>query len=192
MLLLSNPPHVLPDHREARLGFVLRWQQFTGPIVAKGLEDTALYVYYPLLSLNEVGGDPAPHKICSKEFHEFIAKRQNAWPHSMNASTTHDTKRSEDVRARISVLSEIPNEWEQRLHSWATLNEIYKVDVNGVMVPDRNEEYFLYQTLLGIWPVDPRELSNVQPRMEAYAVKATREAMVHTRWTRPNLAHEEA
>lgn len=191
VLFLSNPPHVLPDHREACLGFVLRWQQFTGPIVAKGLEDTALYVYYPLLSLNEVGGDPAPHKICSKEFHEFIAKRKSAWPHSMNASTTHDTKRSEDVRARISVLSEIPNEWEQRLHSWATLNEIYKVDVNGVMVPDRNEEYFLYQTLLGIWPMDPRELSSVRPRMEAYAVKATREAMVHTRWTRPNLAHEE-
>jgi (1->4)-alpha-D-glucan 1-alpha-D-glucosylmutase len=191
VLLLSNPPHVLPDQREARLGFVLRWQQFTGPIVAKGLEDTGLYVYYPLLSLNEVGGDPAPQKICPREFHEFIARRKNAWPHSMNASTTHDTKRSEDVRARISVLSEIPNEWEQRLHSWATLNEIYKVDVNGVMVPDRNEEYFLYQTLLGIWPVDPDELSNVQRRLEAYVVKATREAMVHTRWTRPNLAHEE-
>jgi (1->4)-alpha-D-glucan 1-alpha-D-glucosylmutase len=191
VLLLSNPPHVLPDHREARLGFVLRWQQFTGPIVAKGLEDTALYVYYPLLSLNEVGGDPAPTKICSKEFPEFIAKRQERWPHSMNASTTHDTKRSEDVRARISVLSEMPQEWQERLHRWSALNEIHKVDVNGVIAPDRNEEYFLYQTLLGIWPLDESELLGVQKRLEAYVVKATREAMVHTRWTRPNLAHEE-
>ena len=191
VLLLSNPPHVLPDHREARLGFVLRWQQFTGPIVAKGLEDTALYVYYPLLSLNEVGGDPAPSKICSKEFPEFIARRQERWPHSMNASATHDTKRSEDVRARISVLSEVPQEWQERLQRWSALNEIHKVDVNGVLAPDRNEEYFLYQTLLGIWPLDESALPGVQKRLEAYVVKATREAMVHTRWTRPNLAHEE-
>ncbi|HEY5069043.1 MAG TPA: hypothetical protein VII37_04630, partial [Candidatus Acidoferrum sp.] len=115
VLLLSNAPHVLPDHREARLNFVLRWQQFTGPIVAKGLEDTALYVYQPLLSLNEVGGDPTPGSVCPKEFFEFIAHRQEKWPHSMNASSTHDTKRSEDVRARIAVLSEMPQEWEARL-----------------------------------------------------------------------------
>ncbi len=192
VLLLLNPPHVLPDHREARLSFVLRWQQFTGPIVAKGLEDTALYVYHPLASLNEVGGDPSPDAICPREFFEFIAERQKRWPHSMNASSTHDTKRAEDVRARISVLSEMPQEWQKRLHQWAAINEKYKIAANGgAMVPDRNEEYFLYQTLLGMWPLEQSELGGVLERLQAYAVKAIREAMVHTRWTRPNLAHED-
>jgi (1->4)-alpha-D-glucan 1-alpha-D-glucosylmutase len=192
VLLLLNPTHVLPDHREARLSFVLRWQQFTGPIVAKGLEDTALYVYHPLASLNEVGGDPAPDSICPREFFEFIAERQKRWPHSMNASSTHDTKRAEDVRARISVLSEMPQEWQKRLHQWAAMNEQYKVAGNGgAMVPDRNEEYFLYQTLLGMWPLEESEFGGVLERLQSYAVKAIREAMVHTRWTRPNLAHEE-
>jgi (1->4)-alpha-D-glucan 1-alpha-D-glucosylmutase len=191
VLLLSNLPHVLPDHREARLNFVLRWQQFTGPIVAKGLEDTALYVYQPLLSLNEVGGDPTPGSICPKEFFEFIAHRQGKWPHSMNASSTHDTKRSEDVRARISVLSEIPREWEARLKQWVMMNERHKSRANGAPIPDRNEEYFLYQTILGIWPLEEDKAPEVVKRLQAYAVKATREAMVHTRWTRPNLAHEE-
>jgi (1->4)-alpha-D-glucan 1-alpha-D-glucosylmutase len=192
VLLLLNPSHVLPDHREARLSFVLRWQQFTGPIVAKGLEDTALYVYHPLVSLNEVGGDPSPDAICPREFFEFIAERQKRWPHSMNASSTHDTKRAEDVRARISVLSEMPQEWRKRLHDWAAMNEKYKIaGSGGAMVPDRNEEYFLYQTLLGMWPLEQSELGGVLERLQAYAVKAIREAMVHTRWTRPNLAHEE-
>ena len=191
VLLLSNPPHVLPDHREARLSFVLRWQQFTGPIVAKGLEDTSLYVYHPLLSLNEVGGDPAPDAICPEEFFEFIAQRQKLWPHSMNASSTHDTKRAEDARARISVLSEIPQEWRKRLTLWSGLNEKHKTSRNGAPVPDRNEEYFLYQTLLGMWPLDKADEAGVLERLQSYAVKATREAMVHTRWTRPNLAHEE-
>jgi (1->4)-alpha-D-glucan 1-alpha-D-glucosylmutase len=192
VLLLLNPPHVLPDHREARLSFVLRWQQFTGPIVAKGLEDTALYVYHPLVSLNEVGGDPAPDAICPREFFEFIAERQKRWPHSMNASSTHDTKRAEDIRARISVLSEMPQEWQKRLHQWAAMNEQYKIAANGgTTVPDRNEEYFLYQTLLGMWPLEPGDLGGVLERLQSYAVKAIREAMVHTRWTRPNLAHEE-
>ena len=192
VLLLLNPPHVLPDHREARLSFVLRWQQFTGPIVAKGLEDTALYVYHPLVSLNEVGGDPSPDAICPREFFEFIAERQKRWPHSMNASSTHDTKRAEDIRARISVLAEMPEEWRKRLHQWTAMNEKYKIAGNGgAMVPDRNEEYFLYQTLLGMWPLEQSELGAVLERLQAYAVKAIREAMVHTRWTRPNLAHEE-
>jgi len=191
VLLLLNPPHVLPDHREARLSFVLRWQQFTGPIVAKGLEDTALYVYHPLVSLNEVGGDPSPDAICPREFFEFIAERQKRWPHSMNASSTHDTKRAEDVRARISVLSEMPQEWQKRLHQWTAMNEKYKIaGSGGAMIPDRNEEYFLYQTLLGMWPLEQNELGGVLERLQAYAVKAIREAMVHTRWTRPNLAHE--
>jgi (1->4)-alpha-D-glucan 1-alpha-D-glucosylmutase len=191
VLLLLNPAHVLPDHREARLSFVLRWQQFTGPIVAKGLEDTSLYVYHPLLSLNEVGGDPSPDALRPEEFVEFIAQRQKLWPHSMNASSTHDTKRAEDARARIAVLSEVPPEWQKRLTQWASLNEKHKASRNGTAVPDRNEEYFLYQTLVGMWPLQEEEIPGVLERLQSYAVKATREAMVHTRWTRPNLAHEE-
>jgi (1->4)-alpha-D-glucan 1-alpha-D-glucosylmutase len=192
VLLLLAPPHVLPDHREARLSFVLRWQQFTGPIVAKGLEDTALYVYYPLASLNEVGGDPSPDAICPQEFFKFITERKKRWPHSMNATSTHDTKRAEDVRARISVLSEMPQEWQKRLHQWASMNEKYKIAANGgPMVPDWNEEYLLYQTLLGMWPLEQSEMGRVLEQLQSYGVKAIREAMVHTRWTRPNLAHEE-
>ena len=110
----------------------------------------------------------------------------------MNASSTHDTKRAEDVRARISVLSEMPQEWQKRLHHWAAMNEKYRIAGNGgAMVPDRNEEYFLYQTLLGMWPLEQSELGGVLERLQSYAVKAIREAMVHTRWTQPNLAHEE-
>src|SRR5271154_2565422 len=109
VLLLANPPHVFAEQREARLAFVMRWQQFTGPIVAKGVEDTALYVYHPLLSLNEVGGSPEPSQLMSwEQFCEFITTRQKLWPQTLNAASTHDTKRSEDVRARINVLSEIP------------------------------------------------------------------------------------
>lgn len=198
VLLLANSPHVLPGQREAWLAFVMRWQQVTGPIVAKGMEDTALYVYHPLLSLNEVGGDPQVTTASSREdFWNFLRARGERWPHGMNASTTHDTKRSEDVRARINVLSEIPEEWEARLQRWAEWNAMHKSQVDGQMVPDRNEEYFLYQTLLGAWPLEQSGADNsgqqefVQ-RIQEYLVKAIREAMVHTRWTKPNEAHEKA
>ncbi|HEY1657855.1 MAG TPA: malto-oligosyltrehalose synthase [Candidatus Sulfotelmatobacter sp.] len=193
VLLLPNLPHVLPDQREARLAFVMRWQQFTGPIVAKGLEDTALYVYHPLLSLNEVGGSPCPSGKDSRgEFYEFLDNRLQRWPGSLDASTTHDTKRSEDVRARLNVLSEIPDEWKQHLELWSQQNAQYKKKIDGQPVPDLNEEYFLYQTLLGVWPLDSESCKTLVERLQAHLVKATREAMVHTRWTRPNEPHEEA
>ncbi len=193
VLLLLNPPHILADQREARLAFVMRWQQFTGPIVAKGLEDTALYVYHPLLSLNEVGGNPRPKDATSwEDFGNFLEARQRNWPGTLDASTTHDTKRSEDVRARINVLSEIPQEWKERVEKWSGLNAQYKVEVNSQLAPDRNEEYFLYQTLLGVWPLDSSEDATLLERVQAHLIKATREAMVHTRWTRPNQAHEDA
>ena len=193
VLLLLPLPHVLPRQREARLAFVMRWQQFTGPIVAKGVEDTALYVYQPLISLNEVGGNAQPSQASSRsEFVDFLAQRQARWPHSLNATTTHDTKRSEDVRARINVLSEIPEQWEGRLKRWSELNAVHKREVDGQMVPDGNEEYLLYQTLLGIYPADGKPSDSLRERVQEYVVKATREAMIHTRWTRPNLAHEQA
>jgi (1->4)-alpha-D-glucan 1-alpha-D-glucosylmutase len=193
VLLILSPPHVLVDQREARLAFVLRWQQFTGPIVAKGLEDTALYVYHPLLSLNEVGGNPCPSDAAPlEEFCAFLANRQTHWPGSLNGSSTHDTKRSEDIRARLNVLSEMPSEWKDHLELWANQNAPLKEQVKGEAVPDRNEEYFLYQTLLGVWPLDREACSTLLRRVQDHIIKATREAMVHTRWTRPNQPHEDA
>ena len=192
VLLLQSHPHLLPEQREARLSFVMRWQQFTGPIMAKAFEDTFLYAFNPLISLNEVGGDPRPSMADSLPFCDFVKERSRRWPNSMNALTTHDTKRSEDVRARINVLSEIPAEWQKHLLRWSQWNSAYRKSVNGKAVPDRNEEIFLYQTLLGAWPLEASGLSEFAERLEAYAIKATREAMVYTRWTSPNLPHENA
>jgi (1->4)-alpha-D-glucan 1-alpha-D-glucosylmutase len=193
VLLLLNPPHVLPDQREARLSFVMRWQQFTGPIVAKGFEDTALYVYHPLLSLNDVGGNPRASETTSPEmFFSFLQLRRQKWPGSLNATSTHDTKRSEDVRARLNVLSEIPHEWNERLERWANLNAKHKEQAGYQPTPDRNEEYYLYQTLLGVWPLEQSGFSTLLERVQAHLLKAMREAMIHTRWTRPNQGHEDA
>jgi (1->4)-alpha-D-glucan 1-alpha-D-glucosylmutase len=193
VLTLANPPHVSAEQREERLNFVMRWQQFTGPIVAKGLEDTALYVYYPLSSLNEVGGDPEPSRVVSREeFYEFLSDRQRRWPRGLSATTTHDTKRSEDVRARLNVLSEIPDEWGAKLAMWTKLNAGHKQMVDGLCVPDANEEYLTYETLLGIWPSNPDDLAATTKRLQEYMVKALREATIHTRWIKPNEVHERA
>lgn len=192
VLLLKPRDQTRPSQREARLAFVTRWQQFTGPVVAKGLEDTALYVYFPLASLNEVGGDPRVSEADPFAFHHFIATRQTKWPNSMNATTTHDTKRSEDARARIAVLSEIPEEWESALKSWSEANERYAIQANGASVPDRNEQYLFYQTLIATWPLAEEDWPALVPRVQEYVIKATREAMVHTRWARPNEPHESA
>src|SRR4029077_10504542 len=120
-------------------------QQFTGPIVGKRHEDTVLYVYFPLSSLNERGGDPRVMETRPQEYHEFIEQRQKRWPDSMNATTTHDTKRSEDARARIAVLSEIPEDWEAGLRAWSEANVNFTGKIEGQIVPDRNEEYLFYQ-----------------------------------------------
>ena len=133
VLLLAAAEHIRPEQREARLAFVTRWQQFTGSIMAKGMEDTALYIYFPLASLNEVGGDPRLSLADPSAFHELIATRQKNWPNSMNATTTHDTKRSEDTRARIAVLSEIPEKWEVALRCWSLGNDkfVHKANAAG-------------------------------------------------------------
>jgi (1->4)-alpha-D-glucan 1-alpha-D-glucosylmutase len=192
VLLVKNRPHLLPGQREGHLAFTLRWQQFTGPIMAKAFEDTFLYIYNPLISLNEVGGDPRPSSVLPGQFLKFVENRSQHWPHSMNATTTHDTKRSEDVRVRISVLSEIPGEWNDCVNRWAKWNSRLRKTVAGHPVPDRNEEIFLYQTLVGMWPQETSGMPAVAERLKAYAIKATREAMVHTRWTKPNEPHERA
>ena len=190
VLLLDFPPNLLEEHREDWLRFVMRWQQFTVPIMAKGLEDTALYVYNPLVSLNEVGTDFLV--VAPEDFHRFNQRRQENWPFALNATTTHDTKRSEDVRLRINVLSEIPREWEACLQRWSAWNAAKKRDIDGLAVPDANEEYFLYQTLLGAWPLFEGELPEFKERLRAYVIKAAREAKVHTRWIAPDHEHESA
>lgn len=192
VLLLKDAGHLLAEQREAHLAFVTRWQQFTGPIVAKGLEDTVLYVYCPLLSLNEVGENPSPSAVVAPEFSDLARERQRQRRYGLNSTSTHDTKRGEDVRARINVLSEIPLEWQLHLNKWARWNKKKKGVVQSQEAPDRNEEIFLYQTLIGSWPLEKGEVPRFRDRVEAYMVKAIREAMVHTRWSLPNAAHERA
>jgi (1->4)-alpha-D-glucan 1-alpha-D-glucosylmutase len=190
VLFLELPAALAEEQRREWLHFVKRWQQFTGPIMAKGLEDTAAYVYNPLVSLNEVGG--CYEAVSPEAFHEFNRQRQRDWPHTLNASTTHDTKRSEDVRWRLHVLSEMPAEWETSLKLWRGLNRHHKREVNGLAVPDAPQEVLLYQTMLGAWPLDPEDLPEFTRRLQDYLIKAAREAKVHTRWISPELEHEQA
>jgi (1->4)-alpha-D-glucan 1-alpha-D-glucosylmutase len=192
VLMLRERVHLSAEQREARLAFVTRWQQFTGPIMAKGVEDSALYVYNRLLSLNEVGGAPNANGVSLTAFHEFCRYRQDHCRHTLNATSTHDTKRAEDARARINVLSEIPIAWEKALNRWGRRNRAKKRMVDGRLVPDRNEEILLYQTMLGAWPLDSEDVPAFRQRLQDYMVKATREAMVHTKWTRPSIRHEQA
>jgi len=192
VLLLLPGPHLLPEQRESRLAFVTAWQQFTGPITAKGVEDSALYVYNRLVSLNEVGSSPQPADLSLQGFHAFTQKRHQKWPFGMNTTMTHDAKRAEDVRMRISVLSELPDEWNRRLSRWSDWNQSKCRKVRGVRAPERNEETLLYQTLLGSWPIAEPICACYVRRVQTFMVKAVREAMVHTRWTVPNLEHEKA
>jgi (1->4)-alpha-D-glucan 1-alpha-D-glucosylmutase len=160
---------------------VMRFQQLTGPVMAKGVEDTAFYCFNRLVSLNEVGGDPGRFGLSPDEFHAACTETGGKWPCSMLASSTHDTKRSEDVRARLNLLSEIPNRWSKAVRQWSALAESYRRDG----LPDRNTEYLFYQTLVGAWPIEAE-------RLVAYLEKAAREAKSHTSWTKPNPAYESA
>ncbi|HKB35187.1 MAG TPA: malto-oligosyltrehalose synthase, partial [Gemmataceae bacterium] len=150
-LMLSKIEDFSEEDRPRLIEWAMRFQQLTGPITAKGVEDTALYVYNRLVSLNEVGGHPDHFGVSLEKFHRVNDERQRNWPHTLLASSTHDTKRSEDVRARLNVLSEVPGEWEDALSRWGKLNAPKKTVVDGQPAPDRNDEYLLYQTLLGAW-----------------------------------------
>ena len=191
-LLLEFHEHQGEEEKSHWTHFVMRFQQVTGPLMAKGFEDTTLYVYNRLLSLNDVGGDPDRFGVSVDEFHDFVRRRRERWPHAMNASATHDTKRGEDARARINVLSELPDEWEKQLRSWSRINRTKKAMIKGGEAPDRNDEYFLYQTLIGACPVDGPADESFLERLKSYLVKAVREAKVHTEWLKPDLAYEEA
>lgn len=191
MLLAQTVPEFGKEEKKNALEFAMRLQQFTSPLMAKGIEDTFLYVYNRLISLNEVGGNPDTFGITPEEFHAFNRQRLAAWPHSLNATSTHDTKRGEDVRARINVISELPAEWEAHVAEWHAINKAFKHRRNSQFVPDRNDEYFLYQTLVGAWPFEDGDAAAFRKRMDEYLVKAVREAKVHTVWLKPDREYEE-
>jgi len=192
VLRLEYDEFLDPAARRAWLRFAMRLQQFTAPLTAKGFEDTLLYVYNRLLSLNDVGGAPERFGLEEKEFHAFCRQRRETWPHSLNATSTHDTKRGEDVRARLNVLSELPQQWRQAVQEWSRLNRPLKRSLGRHKVPDRDDEYFLYQTLVGAWPAEGGEEGEFGERLRTYLVKAVREAKVHTAWIKPDEAYEEA
>ncbi|MFN6477344.1 malto-oligosyltrehalose synthase [Nostoc sp. DedQUE07] len=192
LMLLEFDNSLTQTEREQWIYFVLRMQQYSGPLMAKGVEDTTLYVYNRLLSLNEVGGNPGHFGIELAKFHAFNKQHQATWPHTMNTTATHDTKRGEDVRARLNVLSEIPNEWDQQVNTWSAINRGHRSDRHGFAMPDRNDEYFLYQTLVGAFPFAEHEHASFVERVKDYIIKAIREAKVHTAWLRPDSEYEEA
>lgn len=184
-----------PAYHDQVLTFAMKFQQFTSPVMAKGLEDTNSYIYNRLLSLNEVGSDPRQFGVTIAAFHRANQARVKNWPQAMLATSTHDTKRSEDVRARLNVLSEIPAAWRLALQHWRNANSSLKHRVDGRLIPTPNDEYFIYQTLLGIWPSgkpDANEMACLGVRLAEYLLKAVREAKVHTSWINPNTAYEDA
>lgn len=195
LLLLKDPRGLTNRERAERRNFALRFQQLTSPVTAKGLEDTAFYRFYPLASLNEVGGEPALIGVNPERFHERNLDRQETWPHSLSATSTHDTKRGEDTRARINVLSEMPEEWNRAVYRWRELNRAHRATVEGSEAPDANEEYLLYQTLVGTWPLealDDEGRSEYTSRLQDYVEKALKEAKLHTSWINPNESYHRA
>ena len=177
--------------RRAILEFAMKFQQVTSPVAAKGVEDTALYRYNRLVCLNEVGNDPGRYGASSAALHQANAERARAWPHAMLATSTHDTKRSEDVRARIAVLSELPDLWKRHLARWTRLNRTKRRHIGDDPAPDRQDEYLLYQTLIGVWRPD-EDTAALTERLQAYAVKAAREAKRASSWISPNAEYEKA
>jgi (1->4)-alpha-D-glucan 1-alpha-D-glucosylmutase len=175
--------------------FVRSFQQYTSPVMAKGLEDTASYRYNRLVSLNEVGGDPDTFGVSLQAFHHINGERARCWPGAMLNTSTHDSKRGEDVRARLNVLSELPELWRRHLARWSRLNRTRRRKLDGRTAPSRNDEYLFYQTLLGLWPLDPpteATLARLRQRIDDYMLKALREAKVHTSWITPDEAYESA
>jgi (1->4)-alpha-D-glucan 1-alpha-D-glucosylmutase len=195
VLVLRYPEHSGEAERQMQRDFLMKFQQITGPVMAKGLEDTTFYRYTPLLSLNDVGGDPSHFGLSVEAFHQHNIDRLRQWPASLLATSTHDTKRSEDIRARLNVLSEMPEAWQACLTRWHAMNQGHRSCVDGRLVPGLQEEYFLYQTLLGAWPLEPlggAAMDTFRQRIQAYMGKALREAKVHSTWTDPDTAYEAA
>ena len=179
----GRAPHSAPRVRR----FALKVQQFTGPMMAKSLEDTTFYRYHRLLALNEVGGDPAAKALSAGDFHGMMQARAREWPHGMTATATHDTKRGEDARARIMALAEIPGEWTSAVARWKLLNAPHLSVDGDLRAPSATFEYMLYQALLGAWQPDD---ASFPERMQEYALKAAREGKQETSWLNPHAAYE--
>jgi (1->4)-alpha-D-glucan 1-alpha-D-glucosylmutase len=194
-VLLSSLQDFPEADRPRLVEWALKFQQLTGPIMAKSVEDTVFYSYNRLVSLNEVGGSPEQYGVSVAAFHRQNAERLERWPHSLLTTSTHDTKRSEDVRARLNALSELPGEWQAAVTRWGRINSSKKAVVEDQPAPDRNDEYLLYQTLLGAWPAQPptaEGLADFRGRIAEYMQKATKEAKVHTSWVNPNEEYDDA
>lgn len=197
-LLLKFDDSLSEEDRSAWLYFLMRLQQYTGPLMAKGVEDTVFYIYNRLISLNEVGASLDHFGLTVEKFHCFNQELAAQWPHTMNATATHDTKRGEDTRARINVISELAEEWREKVSEWRHLNRNYRAShENGRLIPQPNDEYFFYQTLVGVFPflgedgaVDFAALEDVKGRIKEYLIKAIREAKVNTAWIKSNQVYE--
>jgi (1->4)-alpha-D-glucan 1-alpha-D-glucosylmutase len=172
------------QRRREMLNFSMRFQQFTAPVVAKGVEDTAFYRYNRLIALNEVGGHPSHFGFALQAFHAAAAERARRWPYTMLGSSTHDTKRSEDVRARLAVLSELASGWRMTLRRWSRFNRSLRGDTSA------GDEYHFYQALIGIWPGEVS--ADLVERLKAYMLKAAREAKERTSWINPDESYEAA
>jgi len=181
--------------RERVQGFAMKFQQVSSPVMAKGVEDTSFYRYHRLTSLNDVGGEPRRFGISVAAFHSATRARAARWPHNLLATSTHDSKRSEDARARLNVLSEMPAAWKLMLKRWSRLNRGRKREVDGIEAPSRNDEYLLYQALIATWPLavpDEGGLAEYRARIDGYMIKALREAKEHSSWVNVNAAYESA
>src|SRR5437773_7611109 len=192
VLLFRFQPNLDVAGRAAHTHFVLKFQQTTGPVMAKGLEDTGFYIYNRLTALNEVGGEPQQFGLSIEAFHKRNLDRQRNWPVTLLGTSTHDTKRSEDVRARIVAISEVPEVWRRSLQRWQVANRRWKRTINDLEAPDANEEHLLYQTLLGTWPIqangEPERMAtpDYAGRIQDYMAKALHEAKINTSWIQPN------
>jgi (1->4)-alpha-D-glucan 1-alpha-D-glucosylmutase len=193
-LLLKRTTVTAPEECQERARFIGKLQQITSPVAAKGTEDTAMYIYNRLLSLNEVGADPTQFGLEPTAVHDWMRERQQRSPGALSATSTHDTKRGEDVRARLNVLSEMPGAWKSGLRRWRAVNRRHKTEIRGALAPDANEEYLIYQTLIGAWPfeTDADAAASFADRIADYVRKALRESKVHTSWLIPDEAYEDA
>lgn len=191
--LFGETPHA--ELLTATRHFARKFQQFTGPLMAKGFEDTALYRYNRLLSLNDVGGDPTAFGVGVQAFHGASLDRQRSWPHTLIATATHDNKRAPDVRARLNVLSEMPARWRLALRRWRRANRRHVKSLDDRPAPSANDQYLVYQTLVGSCPVafgDDAARRDYRRRIEDYVLKAAREAKQDTSWLKPNEDYEQA
>ncbi|MDB5191756.1 MAG: 4-alpha-glucanotransferase [Segetibacter sp.] len=186
--LLKNPREGNQERNAKALRFYQRCMQFTGPLMAKGVEDTLMYTYNRFIGHNEVGDSPEAFGLLPHEFHHAMRERQQHWPFSLNATSTHDTKRGEDVRARLNVLTDLADEWTSIVAEWQDMNNDLKQD----QYPDSNDEYFIYQTLAGAFPMAGQDEDNFSERMQQYIEKALREAKTYSNWTTPDEEYESA